>query len=491
MAYAALALLLVSACIHRPVVTTTEHVTVAASENGGAVEVTPVPGESQSSQLPTGQGRLMYTTYFYTAAEAVVHGYEANTKVRIVSMETGRPVWAGEVGAGETELVATGRGVFSFIADRKATILVGTPSTCTVVGYWARDENGGFRSDHFFVRLPASTNQGDERLIVWAWEATRVTVVDRTTDRAIYSGTIPAHGRYEIPRDGLNNLGSHVLDVRAETPTISVQVYQDEGFSVPAETGRTSGRDFLTYVGNITEGVNDLILVSYFSDVHANVQDIETGEVLFDGTLAADSIRTFTLNNRYVRVRSNGEISVMVTPFEHYQANYAEHHYSGGSEGTGIDNDFIVPTPGELWIFSYLNNNSVRVEDMRSGQEIWRGTLQAGHAQGLTPGHGLFRVRTSTAASVMGGSQACGAEFSPAGRLFEVDEALMQAVVEIRQARQQAAQERGEVLTPEAAAAPLTPSEVQRATRRVRDRTGSTVFDEAAVEERLEAMEVE
>ena len=29
----------------------------------------------------------MYTTYFYTAREAVIHGYEADTKVRVVSLE--------------------------------------------------------------------------------------------------------------------------------------------------------------------------------------------------------------------------------------------------------------------------------------------------------------------------------------------------------------------------------------------------------------------
>ncbi len=92
-------------------------------------------GSSAMAQQPTvPQGkRLMYTTYFYTAAEAVIHGYEQGTKVRIVSMESKRTVWKGKVGAGETKLIPTGRGVFSFLADKKASILVGTPSACTAV----------------------------------------------------------------------------------------------------------------------------------------------------------------------------------------------------------------------------------------------------------------------------------------------------------------------------------------------------------------------
>ena len=36
-------------------------------------------------KIPAGD-RLMYTTYFYTANEAVIHGYQMGTGVRIVSL---------------------------------------------------------------------------------------------------------------------------------------------------------------------------------------------------------------------------------------------------------------------------------------------------------------------------------------------------------------------------------------------------------------------
>src|SRR5688572_30798804 len=80
------------------------------------------PVAPPKSALPS----LMYTTYFYTAAEAVVHGYAADTKVRIVSLERNGTIWEGTVGIGETKTVQTGKGVFGFLSDKKASILVGT-----------------------------------------------------------------------------------------------------------------------------------------------------------------------------------------------------------------------------------------------------------------------------------------------------------------------------------------------------------------------------
>lgn len=49
--------------------------TLTASANAGVI------APQTTSQKP------LYTTYFYTAAEAVVHGYEKDTSVRIVSLE--------------------------------------------------------------------------------------------------------------------------------------------------------------------------------------------------------------------------------------------------------------------------------------------------------------------------------------------------------------------------------------------------------------------
>src|SRR5262245_40121134 len=58
-----------------------------------------------------GEGsQLMYTTYFYTAAEAVVHGYEADTHIRVVSLADKGTVYQGVIGAGEAKLIPTGAG---------------------------------------------------------------------------------------------------------------------------------------------------------------------------------------------------------------------------------------------------------------------------------------------------------------------------------------------------------------------------------------------
>ena len=125
---------------------------------GASVSAQQAPPQLAKADIPTTPktkngafkgSKLMYTTYFYTATEAIVHGYEQDTNVRIVSLEQNRTVWTGKVGPGETKLVPTGKGVFGFLSDKKASLLVGTPSSCTVVGYWLRDEDGTQVADHF------------------------------------------------------------------------------------------------------------------------------------------------------------------------------------------------------------------------------------------------------------------------------------------------------------------------------------------------------
>ncbi len=430
---------------------------------------------------------LRYTTYFYTAAEAVVHGYHPDTDVRIISMSTGEPVWTGRVGAGETQLIPTGPGVFRFVSDKKATILVGTPSACTMVGYWARDEDGSFRSSRFFVQLPLSPNTDEDQVVIWAWAPTHVTVRDRTSGRTLFDGDLRARGRHVFGRDVVQGLGAHVLDVTASSAAVSVQVYYDQGFTVPASDGRGAGREFLTVIGNTGGlGSNDLVLMSQLGDAQVTVEDLDTEEVIFRGVVERGTAHPLTLHTRYLHITADREITAMVAPATH--AGYAEHHYAAGLEGAGVDNDFLLPTPGQLWIFSYFANNAITVEDVRTHQVVYRGTLGAGHAQPIASGQGLFRVHGTSGMSVMGGDQACGAEFSPAGRLFQVDEALLRAVVEIRRERQAEAAARGETLSPAAAAAPLNDREVEEAARRVRAATGSRVYDAPAVQQRLQEM---
>lgn len=431
---------------------------------------------------------LRYTTYFYTAAEAVVHGYEADTDVRIISMATGEPVWTGTVGAGETQLVPTGAGTFRFVSDKKATILVGTPSACTMVGYWARDQEGSFRSDHFFVQLPLQPNTPQDQVVVWAYEASQVTVRDRTSGRTLFTGRLPARGRHVLDRAAVAELGAHVLEVQADSSAVSVQVYYDQGFSVPSSDGRGAGRDFLTVVGNTGGlGSNDLVLMSQLADARVTVRDMESEDIVFRGTVERGTSHAISVRTtRYLRIQSNQEITAMVAPAH---AGYAEHHFAAGAEGMGIDNDFMLPSPGELWLFSYFAGNEIRVENVATGDQVFVGTLEAGHVQPIRSGQGVFRVRGTSGMSVMGGAQACGAEFSPAGRLFQVDEALLRAVVVIRQQRQERAAAQGRTLSTAQEAAPLSAPELQEAARRVRRSTGSSVYDADAMQERLEAME--
>ncbi|MBL9014499.1 MAG: hypothetical protein JNL83_10005 [Myxococcales bacterium] len=410
----------------------------------------------------------MYTTYFYTAAEAVVHGYEKDTKVRIVSLsdpETKRPtgtIWQGTIGVGETQLIPTGPGVFGLLSDKKAAILVGTPSSCAVVGYFLKDQDGKYRSNRFFTQLPSSAQLGGERVIVWAYEGGDVVVRDPKTQKVLAEKALPPGGRLELARELIGARGNQVIEIVAAKQTVAVQVYYDQGFIVPSVEGRGTGTDFYTFAGKLTAGSNDLDIIAGARDANVTVTDLDTGKALFKGKVAATKIKTLELADRYVRVQSDRPVQVVVAAFERNGSGYAEHHFGTGREGGGIDNDFAITTSGGLWLFSYFAQNQIKVTDA-SGKKVYEGTLGAGTGHELMPGGGLYRVHASKGVSVMGGASTCGADYSPAAGMFAVDDAMLTVIQQVTAARLEEARTRGVTMTPEAAAAaPMTQAEWDR-----------------------------
>ncbi len=444
-------------------------------------------GQGLGGKGAFGGNKLLYTTYFYTAAEAIVHGYEAETSVRIVSLDQRGTVWQGVVGPGETKLIPTGAGVFGFLSDKKAAILVGTPSACTAVGYWLRDQTGSFRSNLFYTQLPSSISAPDARLLVWARQDTSLTVRDLTTKAVIHDGKLKAGKYFELTSDKLGQMNSHTLSFEASGKDILVQVYYDEGYFVPGPDGRLAGKSFWTYVGDITQGSNDLNLFSYNREASATIRDIKSGEVIWSGKVGAGKRYSMPLTRRYVEVTADTEIAVSVTPND-FQG-YNEHHFAGGVEGMGIETDFMLNASGELWLFSYYQDNSVTVQDA-VGATVWSGPLQAGHAQGIQAPAGMFRVKSTKGMSVMGGWGSCGAEYSPAGGLFQIDEQLFEVASIILEERREAARKEGRELTAEQAAAPLSAAENQRARDYIKRNLNKSMSAEE-VDERIDAMTVE
>ncbi|HZS37013.1 MAG TPA: hypothetical protein VFF06_09305 [Polyangia bacterium] len=407
--------------------------------------------------------QLLYTTYFYTAAEAVVHGYEKDTNVRIVSLEHNATVWTGKIGPGETALVRTGQGVFGFLADKKASILVGTPSSCTAVGYFVKNRDGSFRSDQFYAQLPSSVSAQGAKVLMFAWDDVSYDISDVATKHSIHKGQLKAGRYFEMTAQELSGLSSHVLEFKADKPAIEVEVYYDEGFIVPSEDGRGAGRKFMTYLGDITNGENDLLLMAYNANAKATVEDLENGKTIWSGAVPKGGLIPITMINRHVKVTSDVEIAVMVAAYKHYKGIYAEHHFSMGAEGTGIDHDFLTNTSQELWIFSYFKGADVEVTNAETGAPVWKGTLHAGQVKGLTPGFGYYRVRSSRGVSVMGGASACGGEYSPAAGMFAVDETLFKVMKQIQTERMQQAQQQHRSISDAELKAPLSRDEMKRA----------------------------
>ncbi len=473
---AALALTCATATAAPPKSNTVEQTTLAA------VDTTP---KKDTQLADMAAKKLLYTTYFYTAGEAIVHGYEANTDVRIVSLKENRTVWQGKVNEGQTVNVPTGQGVFAFLADKKASILVGTPSMCTAVGYYLRDQNGTFLSKKFYTQLPSSTAGADSQVIVWAWKDANVRITNMTNDTVMSTVKLKAGERHVISTQQLQELRSHTLDISADTE-VSVQVYYDQGFHAPSIDGRVAGKLFRTYVGKTTEGHNDLNLINYGRETTAKVVDIDTKEVIWKGKIPTAGLHSLRLTARYVEITADDEISALVAP--HNFQGYAEHHFSGGHEGTGIESSFITTTSEQIWVFSYFDNNPVRILSM-DDKPLWEGTLNAGHAQGYFPGAGNYKVKSTSGVSVMGGSAACGAEYSPAGGLFRIDEEMLKVATQIVEARKAEAAKKGKTLSASDLNAPLSPKELQQVADEVEKNTGNKMAP-AAVESRMKSIQV-
>ena len=435
-------------------------------------------------------GELTYTTYFFTPAEAIIHGFENDTKVRIISMEKKGTVYEGTINRMETKLIKTGRGVYSFVANKKASILVGTPTSCAVVGYWLRDQDGNFRSDHLFTHTPSSSQHDDCRIVVWAWKDIKLDIVDQNSDKTLASGVeIKAGKYYELHGKALDGIDSHVLSFHADKKAMSVQVYYDEGFPVPADNGTGAGRLFYTYVGKITEGANDLNLISYYQKAKVRVEDVNTGKEIWKGEVDRKSIHTITLKGQHVKITSDIDICCQVAPYKHYKAGYAEHHFGTGGEGIGIESEFLITTPEELWVFSYYPGNDVKVTDGNTGKIIWSGRMGEGEARNVNPGYGFFRVVSSKGVATMAGSRNCGCQFSSATNQFAVDEALFKVVQQIRAERQEQAKRDGKELTTIELNAPLSPAELKRCNTAVQKTTGRSTYTEAEVLDRLQSIQ--
>ncbi len=411
--------------------------------------------------VPAPKGKTqMYTTYFYTAGEAVIQGYEADTHVRIIQLAGKKgTIWEGTVHRGDSTVVKTGMGAFGFLSDKKAAILVGTPQSCTCVGYYGKDETGAFRSNHMFVQLPPAQSSGKEKLIIWAMDDGTVLEVRAPRKEKTIAKKTLQKGQFLTLTHELNEVAGANLEVAASSGTFTVEVYWDEGFTVPADSGSTSGKSFHTYLGTITNGVNDLDILAPRIDANVVVTDLVSKEVLFKGLVKGGKSKTLTLADKYVSVVSDVPVNVVVAALEHYKPGYAEHHFAAGLEGTQIDNEFMVTTSGELWLFSYYDGNEVTVKDTTNDKVVFSGTLNMGEVKGLQPGHGLFQVRGSRGLSTMGGASSCGADYSPAGGLFAIDEAVLEVVAQIRQERIRDAAAQGKTLTEAQLAAPVNQEE--------------------------------
>ena len=354
-------------------------------------------------------GGYAYVSTLYTNYDIILIGWTDGTKIIVQDAETNVILWDGTLDKGNYELISPGEGVYKVGSDEKISIIAGSPESCTVVGYYARNKDGLAAGTEFYTYIPPTALRGGEHLDVFAYQdGTTVTIENAQTGAVLLTKTLNK-GEWATLTGNLGEL----LFISSDKK-VSVLTYFDEGYYVPTESGLFTGNEFFTFVGDITNGVNDINIVAYQDVTSASIKNAETGATIWSGSLDKGKIHSETLTNVYVHVESNKPVSVAVIPFKHYTAGYHEHHFVPDMNGGGVGTEFYVPSRdgGQLWIFSYHDNNHIEVYK-ETGELYWEGDLDVGGWYDVAPEYGIYHVISDEPTSILSGYGYCGASFVP------------------------------------------------------------------------------
>ncbi|MCI0399151.1 MAG: hypothetical protein L0322_30040, partial [Chloroflexi bacterium] len=376
--------------------------------DGAAFHLTPVEEEIT---LPA----ATFKSYVYTVGDVILFSYEDGSELALYRTD-GTLIWQGTVNSGQRQLINVPTGTYLATGNKKFTILTGDPVSNGVTGYYAADQNGFGVSRELYTWTQRSFFPPHEFFIVFAYEDnTYVTVEDADTGVVYFTGTLNNGQHWQS-----NTLHQRWMHVTADKP-VSAYTYYDQGSLVPAADGRWSGTLFYTYAGLVGFWRNDLNVMAFEDNTEVTVQNLDTGQVYWTGTLNNGQIHTEVFGGNtargaaYLSVSSSRAVAVTVAPFVSFTGAYHMGFYAPDASGARLGTDLIAPmlSGGTMQVFAYHNDTVVQVFNSTTGAFINSYTLQAGQSVNANPGYGLWRLLSNKPISAWAGWGQASAEFAP------------------------------------------------------------------------------
>lgn len=368
-------------------------------------------------------GESLYESQLFTVSDIVTFGYADNADVTT-------PTGDYNLDRGEARVDTVSRGVYQIAGNAPYANLWGDPVSSRVVGFFGMAGDGSAIDTEIHTYIPQSFDER-EQFTVFAYEnQTSLTISGSETGEVFWEGTLD-EGEYATLEDA--SLPHDTFVTVESTNPVSAQTYFDQGFYVPSESDRWSGKHFYTYIDNVGDWTNDLIVNSFSDDTDVTIRNLETDEVIWDGTLdAAEAHNQAFTEGTYVEVETDKSVTVGVRPWQSWDATgrYNQGSSVPSKSGSKIGSDFMIPTlgPDYAYVFAYEDNTEVTVIDADTGSVSNTYTLDAGEYVNVDPGAGLWRVITNNGVSVQAGYGQASASFAPV-EFGETESAIIQGTV--------------------------------------------------------------
>jgi hypothetical protein len=376
---------------------------------------------------PIVQVSYPYDSLVFTIADIVFFSYEDNTMLQLFD-SSNTLIWnnsGNPLNKGEHATVTVPGGVYTTKGSKMFAVLSGDPISNCVVGYYAMDNRGYGVSQELYTYVPPI--YGHCKFIVFGYEDNTSVSVDYTeTGANIATFTLNRGDHWDD-----ETLQQDWIHVTSDKPVSALTCY-DQGYFVPAASGKWSGTEFYTYVSDIAGWPQDLTVIGYNEGTNVTIKNSDTDAVIWSGVLndGENHVESFPNGaNIFFDILSDKDVTVSVQPWVSTTSSYAQGAYVADRNGGGIGKDFLGSTldGGYLYILSYNDGTHVVI----SGPEK-NGTYEADYNLNkrefvnANPGNGLWRIRSDKPVSAYSGWGEFNADFVPVEFAVPVQDAKIE-----------------------------------------------------------------
>ncbi|TKJ42900.1 hypothetical protein CEE36_06440, partial [candidate division TA06 bacterium B3_TA06] len=388
----------------------------------------PSPTQTYLHVLPAEEDT--FATYIYTFGDIVIFSYEDSARAEIAD-QSGNVIWSGNLNADEYAFRRTGEGIYQVRCNKEFSVLIGDPLSQIVQGWYAVDQHSRPLSNKFLTVMQGSwvsaAHAGRERFCVFAYhDNTDVTVKNLVDGTVIWTGTLDSLQRWEKRRSVQAGLP---VSVEA-TKEVSVLSYGDCGYYAPAFNGTFTGRDFITFCGDL--GGTDmqpwpqaLKVIPWEDNTNVVVTDLDNpADTLWKFFVAKKGdIQSRNYVGRFLKVHADRDISCALVPGR--PSGYYYLVRSIDRNGLGMGTEFYISTlgawspdstvDGKIDLFAFYDDTEVKIFEMPDERDpVWSGTLDKGGHQRLMTDWATYKVEATRGVAVIeSAGDRAGADFLP------------------------------------------------------------------------------